>query len=79
MPTITAGDLTAAHIGATVALTIPDGLASEPLHVTGVLARVQHNGPGLDHIGAPTPAETLVATSAWSGPLDPTHPITVED
>lgn len=76
---LTAGDLTAAYLGRVVTLTIPDGLASEPLQVTGLLARVQHDGPGVDYVGAPTPAQTLIATSAWSGPLDPTHPITVED
>lgn len=76
---LTAGDLTAAHLGRVVALTIPDGLAGEPQEVAGVLARVQHDGPATDYLGAPTPARTLVALGSWSGPLDPTHPITVED
>lgn len=75
MHTITAGDLTATHVGATVALTVTvppmlvDGQVVETTQdVTGALVRVQHNA-----------GETLIATSAWSGPLDPTHPITVED
>ena len=75
MPDTTAGALTASHIGATVTLSVtgPPMLVDEQVvettqDATGALVRVQHNA-----------SETLIATSAWSGALDPTHPITVED
>lgn len=75
MPDITAGALTASHVGATVTLSVtgPPMLVDEQVvdtvqDVQGVLVRVQHNAD-----------ETLIACSAWSGALDPNHPITVED
>lgn len=67
---LTAGDLSAAHLGSVLTLTPP---GEEP--VTGELYRVQHNTAAVDFYGNTVPPQALVVIGPWSGPLDPTHPV----
>ena len=75
MPSLTVGDLSADHLGCTVALDVPFDGGTEP-HV-GLLLRVQHNAPTPTDVGTLDPAQTLLVVDSWSGPLDPTHPVEV--
>lgn len=70
---MTVGDLSATHFGAEITLTPP----GEEHALSGALVRVQHNAPTIDSAGSVVPAVTLVATEAWAGQLDPTHPVEV--
>lgn len=70
---MTAGELCASHCGADVTLTPP----GEEHALSGALVRVQHNAATIDSAGSVVPAVTLLATEAWAGQLDPTHPVGV--
>lgn len=71
---MTAGDLTHAHVGSLVSLTVdvattqPWGeTVTETRTITGDVIRVQHNA-----------GETLLVLTSWSGALDPAYPITID-
>lgn len=72
---LTVGDLTAAHLGETFTLDVPEGLWGGDNPITAPLSRVQHDGPTTDPLGAEQPARTLVSLGPCGVTLDPTHPI----